>query len=160
MTRNSRSTVSDPRAAALRLLTGRDRTEAELRQKLLQLGFSAEQAEDARQYCLGYGYLDDRRYALERARMLLRSGRGVGRRVLFDLRRRGIDEDTAQAALEQASTEFNPHQLLQEQLERHFPGFSFGQAEDRMKRRVISYFQRRGYRLEEIFAVLQERNEG
>lgn len=154
--RNSRSTGSDPRAAALRLLTGRDRSEAELQKKLLQLGFSAEQAEEARLYCREYGYLDDRRYALDRARMLIRSGRGVGAKVLLDLLRRGIEESTAQAALAQAGEEFEPLDLLQEQLERRFPGFDYRRADDRLKRRVVSYFQRRGYRLEQIFSLLHD----
>lgn len=156
MMRNSRSTGSDPRAAALRLLTGRDRSEAELRKKLLHLGFSAEQAEDARDYCREYGYLDDRRFALERARMLLRSGRGVGTKILFDLRKRGIDSATAQLALDQASSEFDTLELLKEHLDRRFPGFSYRQADDKLKRRVVSYFQRRGYQLEQIFSVLRD----
>lgn len=152
--RNSKSTAPDPRATALRLLTGRDRTEAELQKKLLQLGFSAEQAEDARDYCREYGYLDDRRYALERSRMLMRSGRGVGSKILFDLRKRGINDTIARTALEQAGEEFDAHALLKEQLERRFPDFSYSQADNKLKRRVVSYFQRRGYRLEQIFSVL------
>jgi len=154
--RNSRSTASNPRATALRLLTGRDHSEAELQRKLLQLGFSAEEAEEARQYCREYGYLNDQRYALERARMLMRNGRGVGAKVLLDLRKRGIDEQSAQTALEQASEEFDPHALLRQQLNRKFPGFNYHQAEDKMKRRVVSYFQRRGYHLDQIFSILHE----
>lgn len=152
--RNSRSTATNPRATALRLLTSRDRSEAELKQKMLQLGFSAEQAEDARKYCLEYGYLNDQRYALERTRMLMRNGRGVGTKILQDLRQRGIDEQYAQAALEQASEEFDTFELLKQQLERRFPGFNYRQAEEKLKRRVVSYFQRRGYHLDQIFSVL------
>lgn len=155
--RNSKSTESDPRAAALRLLTGRDRSEAELKQKLLQLGFSAEQAEEALEYCRGYGYLDDRRYALERARMLLRNGRGIGSRILLDLRKRGISATVAQAALEEAGRDFDTEDLLRQQLERRFPGFCYERADDKLKRRVVSYFQRRGYRLEQIFSLLNSR---
>ncbi|PLX96132.1 MAG: recombinase RecX [Desulfuromonas sp.] len=157
--RNSRSTESDPRAAALRLLTGRDRSEAEVQKKLLQFGFSAEQAEDARNYCREYGYLDDQRYALDRARMLIRSGCGVGAKVLLDLRRRGIEESMAQAALAQAGEEFDTLALLQEQLERRFPGFDYRRANDKLKRRVVSYFQRRGYLLDQIFSVLHGNGE-
>lgn len=159
MMRNSKSTASDPRATALRLLTGRDRTEAELHQNLLQLGFSAEQAEDARQYCREYGYLDDKRYALERARMLLRNGRGVGTKILLDLRKRGICEADAQTALEDASREFDTEDLLRQQLQRRFPGMDYRQADDKLKRRAVSYFQRRGYRLEQIFSVLNSQQE-
>jgi regulatory protein len=88
--------------------------------------------------------------------MLIRSGRGVGAKVLLDLRRRGIEESTAQAALAQAGEEFEPLDLLQEQLERRFPGFDYRRADDRLKRRVVSYFQRRGYRLEQIFSLLHD----
>ena len=157
--RNSKSTASDPRAAALRLLTGRDRSEAELQRKMLQLGFSAEQAEDARQYCREYGYLDDQRYALQRARMLLRTGRGVGTKILLDLRNKGIDEQSARTALELAGAEFDSDRLLRQQLERRFPGFDCRLADDKLKRRVVSYFQRRGYALEQIFSVLNARRD-
>jgi regulatory protein len=157
--RSSKSTVPNPRATALRLLTSRDRSEAELTQKMLQLGFSAEQAEDARKYCLEFGYLNDQRYALERTRMLMRNGRGVGTKILYDLRKRGIDEQYAQAALEQASEEFDTFELLKQQLERKFPGFNYRRSEEKLKRRVVSYFQRRGYHLDQIFSVLNTHQE-
>jgi len=157
--RSSKSTVPNPRATALRLLTSRDRSEAELTQKMLQLGFSAEQAEDARKYCLEFGYLNDQRYALERTRMLMRNGRGVGTKILYDLRERGIDEQYAQAALEQASEEFDTFELLKQQLERKFPGFNYRRSEEKLKRRVVSYFQRRGYHLDQIFSVLNTHQE-
>ena len=106
----SKSTASDPFAAALRVLTRCDRSEAELRSKLKQFGFSASAIDSAVEKCFAYNYLDDRRYALERARALMRSGRGVGRKVLLELRRRGIDEATASQALEEASSEFETTQ--------------------------------------------------
>jgi len=126
---------------------------------MLQLGFSAEQAEDARKYCLEFGYLNDQRYALERTRMLMRNGRGVGTKILYDLRKRGIDEQYAQAALEQASEEFDTFELLKQQLERKFPGFNYRRSEEKLKRRVVSYFQRRGYHLDQIFSVLNTHQE-
>lgn len=158
-TRNSKSTASDACAAALRLLTGRDFSEAGLRKKLLQLGFSAENVEAACRYCHQYRYLDDQRYALERARQLMRSGRGIGRKILYDLRQRGIDEHTAAAALEQVGEEFDPLALLREQLQLRFPGFVYHQADEKLKRRVFSYFQRRGYRLDQLFTVLNDNDE-
>lgn len=154
---DSKSTASDPFAAALRLLTRRDRSEAELRDKLKQFGFSAAAIESAIEKCRGYNYLDEQRYALERARAMLRSGRGVGRKVLIDLRRRGIQEAIASQALAEASREFEPTQLLRDQLERRFPDFDYRQADDKLKHRIINYFQRRGYHLEQIYSVLKDR---
>ena len=148
-------TASDPFAAALRLLTGRDRTEAELRSKLEQFGFSAAAIETAVKKCHDYNYLNDQRYALERSKALLRSGRGVGSKILLDLRRRGIDADTASAALAEAGQEFDSAELLREQLQRRFAGFDFATADEKQRRRVIGHFQRRGFPLGQIFAILK-----
>lgn len=155
----SSSNASDPFAAALRLLTGRDRSEAELSAKLRQLGFSAAEIESTLEKCRDYRYLDDSRYALERARALLRSGRGVGRKVLLDLRHHGIDEATAVQALETASSEFETPQILREQLQRRFSDFQYQQADQRQRRRIVSYFQRRGFPLSEIFKIIKETEE-
>ncbi|HEY5673647.1 MAG TPA: regulatory protein RecX [Malonomonas sp.] len=151
----STSSGADPFAAALRLLTGRDRSEAELRDKLKQFGFSAEAIATAIEKCREYNYLDDRRYALERSRAMLRSGRGVGIKILLELRRRGIDEATATAALETAAAEFDSEQLLRDQLQLRFPGFCYVTADAKQRRRVVSFFQRRGFSLELIFNLLR-----
>jgi regulatory protein len=151
----SSSTGSEPFATALRLLTGRDRSEAELSAKLAQLGFSTEQIDTTLQKCREYNYLNDQRYALERARALLRTGRGVGAKILLDLRRRGIDETTASQALEEASAAFETSDLLREQLQKRFPNFDYQTADQRQRRRVVSFFQRRGFALGEIFQVIK-----
>ncbi len=152
----SKSNVSDPFSTALRLLTGRDRTEAELSDKLRQLGFSASEIESTVARCRSYNYLNDQRYALERARALFRTGRGVGHKVRLELRRRGIDETTANQALEEVAQEFETAQLLRDQLQRRFPNFNYLNADDKLKRRVVSHFQRRGFALGEIFSVLKD----
>ena len=155
----SKSNDSDAFAAALRVLTRQDRSEAELRSKLKQFGFSASVIDQAVEQCQDYNYLDDQRYALERAKALFRSGRGVGHKVLLDLRRRGIDETTASQALAEVSREFETAALLREQLQRRFPDFSYASADERQRRRVISYFQRRGFLLGEIFQVIKQKQE-
>lgn len=143
-------------AAALRLLTRRDRSETELRQKLDQFGFSLSAIDSAVAKCQEYNYLDDNRYATERARSLMRTGRGVGRKIRFDLHRRGIDEAIVHQALETAEEEFPAADLLREQLNRRFSTFDYATADDRERRRVIGFFQRRGFPLEQIFTILKE----
>ena len=64
---------TDPWPAALRILTRRDYSQAELRQRLKDKGFEPERIEKALQRCLELGYLDDIRYALNRASSLIRS---------------------------------------------------------------------------------------
>ncbi len=153
--RNEESTTKSF-AAALRLLTRRDRSETELRQKLEQLGFSLSAIESAIEKCREYNYLDDSRYAAERARILMRTGRGVGRKILLDLRRRGINQAIAHQALETAESELSSTELLRDQLKRRFSNFDYASADNRERRRVIGFFQRRGFPLEQIFTILKE----
>ncbi len=143
-------------AAALRLLTRRDRSETELRQKLKQLGFSFSNIEAAVDQCREYNYLNDHRFATERARTLMRTGRGVGSKIKLDLRNRGVNEDIAYVAIETAESEFSPAQLLRDQLNRRFSTFDYATADNRERRRVISFFQRRGFSLELIFSIVKE----
>lgn len=143
-------------AAALRLLTRRDRSETELRQKLEQFGFSLSAIDAAVTKCQEYNYQDDNRYAIERARALLRTGRGVGRKIKLDLHRRGVSETIVEQALETAEKEFPTDHILREQLLRRFPSFDYFTADNREKRRVIGFFQRRGFSLEQIFSILKE----
>ena len=146
-------------AAALKLLAIRGLSEAELMQRLLRKGFSEGEAKEARRRCLDLGYLDDRRFAEERARSLLRSGRGVGQKVLEDLKGRGIDEARALEALEAAGRDYPEKALLAEALERRFPDFRYCRADDRQRRRVVNYFLRRGYSLTPVLSLLKERDE-
>lgn len=155
----SKSIASDPFVAALRLLTRCDRSEAELCEKLARLGFSASAIDQTLARCRGFNYLDDRRYALERARTMLRNRRGVGRKILLELRRRGIAEEIAEQALATASEEFDADQLLRELLERRFPDFDFAGASERERRRVIGFLQRRGFLLEQIFRAFKDQEE-
>ncbi len=155
-TDKSKSSDSKAFAAALRLLTRRDRSETELRKKLVQFGFSRSAIDSAIEKCHDYNYLDDSRYATERTRSLMRSGRGVGRKIQLDLRRRGIDEATIRQALETAAEEFSTEQILRDQLQRRFPDFDYRTADDRQKRRVVGFFQRRGFHLGDIFRIIKD----
>lgn len=151
----SKSNDSDPFAAALRVLTRSDRSEAELRNKLKQFGFSLSDIDTAVEKCLEYNYLDDERYARERARSMMRSGRGVGHKVRLELKRRGLSPQIIEQVLEEVEEEFSSQDILRDQLERRFPGFDYATADDKLRRRVLSYFQRRGFSLSQIFAVIK-----
>ncbi len=151
----SKSNDSDPFAAALKILTRCDRSEAELREKLKQFGFDLAAIDEAVRKCREYNYLNDERYARERARALVRSGRGVGHKIRLDLRRRGLSDRHIEQALELVESEFSCHEMLCSQLERRFPSFDYAKADDRQRRRIIGYFQRRGFSLEQIFTVIK-----
>jgi regulatory protein len=144
----------DPWSAALRWLTRRDYSHAELRQRLLDKGFDPTGIEKALQRCLEHGYLDDARYARNRAASLMAQGRAVGPRILADLRQHGIDEDLACQALELARAACDEDELLRQLLGRRFPAFDYDSAPAKERRRVVHFLQRRGFPLGRIMAQL------
>lgn len=145
---------SDPWPAALRILTRRDYSLAELRQRLVDKGFEQGRIDEVLQRCLALGYLDDARYALNRATSLLSRGRAVGPRILADLRRHGVSEELACQALDKARAACDEDQLLRSLLERRFPDFQYDSAPARERRRVVNFLQRRGFALGRIMAQL------
>ena len=155
MVEKSKSNASELFARALRILGRRDHSEAELRQKLEKFDYLAPAIDEVIERCYSYNYLNDERYAQAKSREMLRNGRGVGPRILLELRRRGIKEDLAYAALLSAAEEIPPEEVFLQQLERRFAGFNYAEASDKERRRVISYFQRRGFDLGTIFSLLK-----
>ncbi len=148
--------ASDSYAAALRLLARTERSSCDLADRLRRKGFSPASIEVALERCREFGYLDDARYARSRARSLLQNGRAVGSRILADLLRHGIDPETAQAALKEANGGREERELLAELAGRRFPEFSWAAADDRSRRRVVQYFQRRGFSLSLVLAFFQQ----
>lgn len=152
----SKSNASDPFNRALRILGRRDHSETELREKLARRGFSRAEIDTAIGRCYRYNYLDDRRYALVRCRELLRNGRGVGRKILLDLQRRGVGEELARHALQICQDEFPPTEVLRQILERRYAEFDYATADEKERRRVVSYLQRRGFDLATILSALKK----
>jgi regulatory protein len=148
--------ASDPFAAALRLLARQGRTAAELCRKLGEKGYNEEQIAATVARCRDLGYIDDRRYAHERAGALLRSGRAAGCRIEIDLRRRGIDSEVVAAALTATAAEVDAGAVLRAQLLRRFPDFVFAAAPPKEKRRVVDFFLRRGFPYPLVLTILSE----
>jgi len=89
--------------ACLKLLSVRSRSRHELEVALERKGFAEKVREEALSRVAGWGYLDDARFAQERAAALLRKGRLGPRAVLQRLEAHGLPEETARRALDQAS---------------------------------------------------------
>ena len=152
--KNQKAEESKPWSTALRILTRRDYSEAELRQRLTEKGFEQEPINDAIQRCIDLKYLDDARYAKNRATSLMRQGRAVGNRILVDLRQRGVKEETAQQALAEAREACNEDQVLASLLEKRFSDFNYNSAPAKERRRVVHFLQRRGFSLGRIMELI------
>lgn len=105
------------------------------------------------------GYLDDRRFAHSFADAAIRNGRGYGFRLRMDLSRRGIQDEIIEDTLATLGTEYDEIATLSELMVRKFKGFDPQRADERQKRRVISYFQRRGFSLAAIVRVFRDMEE-
>lgn len=105
----SRSSASDPVQAAieacLRLLSIRARSRKELRLALARKGFAEPHQEAALARLTELGYVDDARFARDRAGALLRRGRLGPRAVLERLCAHGLSEEQARGALSEAQRE-------------------------------------------------------
>jgi len=140
----------------LRLLSVRDHSRSELHAKLQRRGFSAEAIDPLLQRAAELGYLDEARFALSRARSLVRQGKAVGARLTQELQRHGLAPETADEAMEAVAEEFPTEDVLRDLLARRFSQFSYHRADDRERGRVIRFFQRRGFPLALVLSILKE----
>ncbi len=131
---------------ALRLLGYRARSRVELERRLRRSGHPPGAIDAALARCGELGYLDDQAFALFFARDRLNL-RPCGRRLLMtELRRKGVAEDAAASAIEEAFAEADlgeaelAHQLAQKRL-RSIAGLARPVA----RRRLTAYLARRGF---------------
>jgi regulatory protein len=139
------------------MLTRRDYSTLELRQRLQDRGYDQALVESALERCRVHQYLDDDRYAYNRAVSLLSQGRAVGPKIVSDLQRRGIAPHVAQQALSLAMQDFDEDQLLESLLARRYPRFDYAAAAPAERRRVVTFLQRRGFSLETIMNKLTQK---
>ncbi|WP_414718493.1 regulatory protein RecX [Trichlorobacter sp.] len=141
--------------AALRLLTGQDYTCAALRRKLQMKRFSAEVAHQAVERLISEGYLDDQRYAERFVAAARQSGRYVGYRLRQELRRRGVAPELIDQVLRNVPDDGDELAQARELIERRYAAFNPQEADDRQRRRIAGFLQRRGYRGDVVRQLLE-----
>jgi regulatory protein len=143
-------------ASAFRTLTYRDHSEAELRRKLQDKGFSGGEVEAVIEKLRRLGYLDDKRFAEQWAESAIRNGRGYGPRLRIELLRRGVPDSLITDVLAKLEDDYGEKETLAALAARKFSGFDPASADDREKRRVINYLRRRGFSLTAILMFFRE----
>jgi regulatory protein len=138
-------------ASALRILTRRDMSSAELSRRLTDRGFPEALAGETVTRLRDAGYLDDRRFARQWAESAIRNGRGYGPRLRLELMRQRIPDEIAAEVLGSLAAEYDEKETLANLLARKFAGFNPSSSTDREKRRVVQYLQRRGFSIAAIF---------
>lgn len=132
--------------AAFRLLAYRARGRVELERRLQRSGYPPPAIDAAVARCVELGYLDDRSFALAYVRDRLKL-KPRGRRVLTaELRRKGVAQEDAEAAIEKAfrEAEFGEAELAQQLAQKRFNSLS-DLAQPVARRRLTAYLARRGF---------------
>lgn len=140
---------------ALELLSRRDRSEAELRRRLVARDIPGEETDAVIARLRELNYLDDRRLAERLATAAVAGGRGYGIRLALDLAKRGIPRDIADAVLAGVVAEHDERELVRELLVRKFPAYDSSTADNREKARIMNYLLRRGFSRSAVFDVLK-----
>jgi regulatory protein len=143
-------------ASALRILTRRDLSVAELTRRLREKGIGDTLVEATVARLEESGYLNDRRFARQWAESAIRNGRGYGLRLRLDLMRRGVQGEIVDDVLASLAVEYDETETLTTLLSRKYAGFNPVTAADREKRRVMQYLQRRGFSTTAIFHAFRK----
>ncbi|WP_082817123.1 regulatory protein RecX [Janibacter terrae] len=142
------------RAVVLRLLTGSPKSRAELEKALRRKGCPDDVAADVLDRFEQVGLVDDEAYAQAFVRSK-QAGRGLAKRALsHELRRKGVDDELAQAVLDEVDPEderARAHELVAKKL-RSMHGL------DRtvQARRLAGMLARKGYGSEVARLVINE----
>lgn len=142
---------------ALDLLSARGYTIRNLRRKLIQKEFDADEVTAAVERLLAAGLLDDGRYAREYVRQKLTTGGSSVRRVRLELAKKGVAGEEISAAVE-AVMEEEPVDIarsIDAAVKKKLA--SMGSLEPSVKRRrLFGFLARRGFEIADISRSLDE----
>ena len=131
---------------AMHLLEKMDRTEQELRRKLLESEYPEDLAEEAIAYVKSFHYVDDARYADCYVR--LRGAAKSRGKLLAELQQKGVDRELASQVLSGYESERDEQQMIRELMEkRHYDPETASLQE---QRRMYGYLMRRGFQSTDI----------
>ena len=145
--------MTNPRDYALYLIEFRDRTEKELREKLVGKGYDEEQIEDTLEFLKSYGYIDDKRYASHFIHDAINLKKWGKIRIRTELLRKGIDREITDFAIEDAFSEIEDDRVLL-QMQSRFKDADFSNMKER--NRIFAFFMRRGFTPDEIKGAMNK----
>lgn len=137
------------RDCALTLLEYRDRTEQEMRGKLREREYGAEEIEEAIAFLKEYRYIDDGEYARKYIRT--HSGRKSVRRIRGELEQKGIEEELIEAGLAEEPVDEETQIAAWIRKKGYTPG-EYLEADQ--YRKLMAGLARRGYSFDAIRRVM------
>ena len=144
---------------AYRLLARRARSEAELRRKLGDDGYSEGIVAMVLDKCRDLGYLNDAQYARQRARDLAINRLAGDRRIAADLRERGIAAATAREAIAAVRCEAGEGEALEQLVLKKTRGVPLVALDEHQKARLARGLLGRGFPPGLVFTTLKRGQE-
>ena len=132
-------TYEEAKDKALRLLEYRAHSEKELTDKLRRAGAKDEDIERVMEFCREYGFVNDRQYAITKARDLKNLKKYGTRRIRAELNAKGIDAEYIEEAV--GELDDDEAETLLPLVEKKLKGDFDRKNVDR----CIRYFMYRGY---------------
>ena len=149
--------LAEALSAALSCLAYRPRSRTELQRHLRRKGHAEGPAQTAIGRCEELGYIDDRAFALSFVRDRIRFRPSGRRRLMSELRARGVGAADADAALEEAFREFAVSELdlLRQSAVRRARALRSVER-SAARRRLFGYLLRRGFAGADVRLVVDE----
>ena len=145
--------ASSCRVAALRFLKIRPRSVEEMRDKLSSKGYETSEVAATLEYLKEISLLNDRAFTASWIQYRLARPFGF-RRIIVELKQKGIAEDIIASAVAQAKEEFSePDQAMQLGLRR---AERLGSIDpQKKKKRISDYLLRRGFPVDVVIKVIK-----
>ena len=134
---------------ALWLISYRSHSKKELKDKIRRTCDDSS-AEKAVERMEELGLVNDEEYARQFARKLLLQKRMARRAAMLEMSRKGIDKETAEAALDEIDVDYREN--IRYIIEKKYRDI----GDEKIKRRAVAALQRLGYGWDDIRAVLNE----
>lgn len=144
---------------AFRLLTMRAHSEKELRAKLHTGGFAADVVAGVVGKCRELGYLNDGEFARQRARELAVNRLLGNRRIVLDLREKGIPEALSRQAIAEVRGEIDEGKAIEAILRRKGRAKGLDAMDEKEKARLMRSLLGKGFPTGLIFRKLQKAEE-
>ena len=145
----------DAYTTALTLLSRRELSTRQLRERLARRKFDRDAIDAAVERLTRDRTVDDRRVAVASARMEAAiKGRGK-RRVLQSIQRLGVSADVAEAAVAEVYGDLDEAALLDRAIEKRLKGTPVRELDDKGKARLIRHLVAQGFDPSQVFARLR-----
>ncbi len=144
---------------AFRLLTLRAHSEKELAAKLHERGFAEDVVAGVLEKCRELGYLNDGEFARQRARELAVNRLLGDRRIVLDLREKGIPEVLSRQAIAEVRAEIGEEKAIEINLHGKGRAKALDAMDEKKKARLIRNLLGKGFPTGLIFRKLQKAEE-